>query len=93
MSKLISIAVGVAFVLGGIGAAAQEPGYQVTGFAITPHQVGVLGGVLRPGEVREQSPAATLASEGMPASPHQVAVLTPQPTAGEQQIAQRRIAH
>jgi hypothetical protein len=34
--------------------------------------------VLRPGEVRERPPEATLMS-GMPASPHQAAALTPRP--------------
>jgi hypothetical protein len=86
MKNLFSIAAVAALMLGGAGAAA-EPSYEVRGITITPHQVNVLGTVLQAAYVEERAPTATLTILGMPASPHQVAVLTPRPT--EQQIARR----
>ncbi len=53
--------------------AAELPTFEKLGFPITPTQVSVLGSA----EVRESSPVATLTLSGMPASPHQVAVLMP----------------
>ena len=58
----ISIAGGTA------GFAAELPTYEVTGFPISPVQVGVLGAA----NVREQPPVPTST-----ASPHQLSVLTP----------------
>jgi hypothetical protein len=55
--------------------AAAVPSYEVMGFAITPHQFSVVGSA----NVKEQSPSPSLTITGMPASPHQVAVLTPRP--------------
>jgi hypothetical protein len=51
----------------------QLPIFELMGMPITPVQVQVAGSA----QVREQSPVATLVVAGMPASPHQVAVLTP----------------
>jgi len=53
--------------------AGERPSYEVKSFPISAAQVQVLGGA----DVREQAPAATLTAEGMPASPVQIAVLTP----------------
>jgi len=55
--------------------AAELPTFELMGFPITRHQVGLLGAA----QIRERSPAPTLTLGGMPASPHQVAVLTPRP--------------
>ena len=76
--KLFSIAVTAALILGGAGAAAVElPTFERMGFPLTLHQVQVTGAA----HVQERSPAPSLTLGGMPASPHQVAVLTPRPRA------------
>ena len=49
------------------------PNFEVTGFPISPLQVGVLGAT----HVEERSATPTLKLAGMPASPHQIAVFTP----------------
>ena len=85
MKNLFSIAAAAALIVGAAGAATAEPIYEAKGVPITPHQLGVLGSVLRVTHLQEQAPVATLTAAGMPASPHQVAVMTPRPT--EQQIA------
>jgi short chain dehydrogenase len=54
-------------------ATAQLPTFELMGFPITRHQVAVLGAA----HVREWSPTPPLTLASMPASPHQVAVLTP----------------
>jgi hypothetical protein len=70
MKKAFAIA--AVLTLGAAGATAAElPAYEKDGFPITLHQLRVVG----PAHVREQSPAPTLA--GVPASPHQLTVLTP----------------
>lgn len=72
MSKLFLIIGATVVVLGGINAKAEErPAFERFGFPITQTQVAVLGSA----GVRERSPTPTL----MPASPHQVAVLSPRP--------------
>ena len=53
------------------------PSYEVMGFPITLHQISILGSA----HVEEQSPSPSLVMAGMPASPHQIAVLTPRPGA------------
>ncbi len=68
------IATLAAIVPPGAGANASElPTFEVTGFPISQHQVSVLGSAI----VEEQAPAPTLTLNGMPASPLQIAVLTP----------------
>jgi len=72
MSKLFSIIGATVVVLGGINAKAEElPAFEKFGFPITQAQVSVLSSA----DVRERSPIRTLMLDGMPASPHQVAVL------------------
>jgi hypothetical protein len=67
------IAAVAALVTGGVTATAAElPIYEVMGFPITPHQLVALG----PANAEERAPAVTLTLGGMPASPHQIAVLT-----------------
>lgn len=74
MKNLFLSAATVALLLGGAEAKAAElPTYEVTSFPITPHQMSVLGAA----NVQERSPAPALMLRGMPASPHQVLVLTP----------------
>jgi hypothetical protein len=70
-----------AILLLGAASASAGPSYEVAGLTITPHQVGVLGTVLRAGNVQERAPETGLTLSGMPASPHSVAVLTPRPKA------------
>jgi len=73
MSKRFSIMCATVVVLGGINAKADElPAFDKFGFPITQTQVSVLGSA----GVRESSPTPTLMLYGMPASPHQVAVLS-----------------
>jgi len=67
------VMLGAAVMLGTAGAAAAElPIFEKTGFPITRHQVQVVGAA----NVQEWSPAPALTRGGMPASPHQVGVLT-----------------
>jgi hypothetical protein len=76
MSKLqkVAIVAGTAFGLGAISSSAGElPQYEAAGFPISPQQITVLG----LGDFQEQSPTPTLTLNGMPASPHQIAVLQP----------------
>lgn len=70
--KLVLIASG-ALVVGTAGATAGElPNFERSGFPITQVQVSVLGSA----GVQEQPSSPSLTLQGMPASPHQVAVLT-----------------
>jgi hypothetical protein len=70
----LSIAAAATVMMGGVAATAAElPSYEVMGFSITPHQLVVLG----PANAQQELPAFTPTMAGMPASPHQIAVLTP----------------
>jgi hypothetical protein len=76
MSSLqrIVIATATAFALGAVDASARGlPQYEFAGFPISPLQIAVLG----LGGVQERSAAPTLTLNGMPASPHQIAVIRP----------------
>jgi hypothetical protein len=53
--------------------AAELPTFEVSSFPATPVQVSVMGAA----GVQEQAATPTLTRNGMPASPHQLAVLTP----------------
>jgi hypothetical protein len=53
--------------------AAELPTFEISSFPATPLQVAVMGGT----NVREQAAAPTLTRNGMPASAHQLSVLTP----------------
>jgi len=87
MRNLFSIAA-TAALLGGAGAAAAEfPTFERMGFPITLHQVQVVGAA----HVQERSPTPTLTLGGMPASPHQAAVLARRPRMTEQQITERGV--
>jgi hypothetical protein len=76
MRKLLSITSTTLVLLGGLHAQASDlPTFEKFGFPITRTQVSVLGTA----GVEESSPVPTLTFGGMPASPHQVAVLAPRP--------------
>ncbi len=53
--------------------AAELPTFGVSSFPATPLQVSVMGSA----GIQEQAATPALARNGMPASPHQLAVLTP----------------
>ncbi len=81
MRRLLSITSATVVVLGGLTAEASElPAFEKLGFPITRTQVSVLGAA----DVQEGTPIPTLLFGGMPASPHQVAVLTPRSRIAEQ---------
>jgi hypothetical protein len=66
-------AAGLAIASSAIAMAGERPSFEVKSFPISPAQVQLLGAA----GVKEQSPARTLTVAGMPASPVQIAVLTP----------------
>jgi hypothetical protein len=70
----MSITVVTALVLGTLRSSAGElPQYEFAGFPISPVQITVLG----LDGVQERAPTPTLTLNGMPASPHQIAVISP----------------
>jgi hypothetical protein len=74
IKRLFSITAITLLMLNGTGAAAAElPTFELMGFPITPHQVVVVGSA----HVQEQVANSRLTLGEMPASPHQMAVLTP----------------
>jgi hypothetical protein len=81
MKRLLILSATTAFMLGPVATAAELPTFEVMGFPITQHQVAVVGSA----HVQERSPTATLTLAGMPASPHQIAALTPRQRVAEQQ--------
>ena len=89
MKYLLSIAAITAVTLCGAGTeAAQLPSYELMGFPISQHQFSLLGSA----NIKEQSPSPSLTMACMPASPHQVAVLTPRPRTVEALPAPNPIA-
>src|SRR5262245_45424293 len=62
------------------------PTYQLLGFPISPAQAQVLMSA----HVEEMPPAPTLTVGGMPASPHQIAVLRPRPLITQAATASKR---
>jgi hypothetical protein len=74
MKIVLSIATAAMVIANGAGAMAAElPTFEVTGFPISPVQAQLVGAA----NVQEQSQVAALVPDGMPASPHQISVLTP----------------
>ena len=86
MKKQFSIITAtVVIMLGVAGATAGElPTYDFAGFPITPLQMSVLGSS---SEIRERTAAPTLMRDGMPASPHQIAVLSHRSRTATQQTS------
>ena len=74
MKRLVLFAAVAAVILGtaDVTAAAELPAFESAGLPITTLQAAVL----EPPHVQELSPVSALAAGGMPASPHQIAVLT-----------------
>ncbi len=68
-------AVAAAMLFAGVASAVagELPSYEAAGFPVSQTQVQVLA----PADAQQQSPVAALTRDGMPASPHQVAVLAP----------------
>ncbi|MCP3477185.1 hypothetical protein NLM33_44305 [Bradyrhizobium sp. CCGUVB1N3] len=74
MRILSMIAVAGTMIASTVSAFAGElPSYEVKSFPISATQVQLLGAA----DVQEQAAAPTLTAEGMPASPAQIAVLSP----------------
>ncbi len=70
----IPITTVTALVLGTAAASAGElPQYELMGFPISPLQFSVVGS----GGVQERLATPSLTLNGMPASPHQIAVISP----------------
>jgi hypothetical protein len=74
MKRLVLFAAMAVVILQGaaVAAAAELPTYESMGLPITVLQTSVVGST----HVQEVSPVPTLTAGGMPASPHQIAVLT-----------------
>lgn len=75
MKRLFLFATVAVLIVEGVGAAAatELPTYQAMGLPITAVQASVVGS----GHEQETSPFPSLTLGGMPASPHQIEVLTP----------------
>ena len=72
VKHLVATAV-LSLALGGAAVAAELPTFEVSSFPATPVQVSVMGSA----GVQEQAATPPLTRDGMPASPAQLAVLTP----------------
>ena len=74
MKRLVLLAAVAVVILeaADVAAAAEFPNYESMGLPITALQISVAGST----HVQEVSPTPTLTVGGMPASPHQIAVLT-----------------
>jgi hypothetical protein len=74
MKRLVLFAALAVIILEGadVAAAAELPTYELMGLPITALQISVMGST----HVQEVSLVPTLTAGGMPASPHQIAVLT-----------------
>ena len=64
---------GLVIANGAVAFAGELPSYEVKSLPISPAQMQLLGAA----GVEEQAPAPSLTAAGMPASPVQIAVLTP----------------
>jgi hypothetical protein len=71
----VAAVAGLAMATSAIAVAAELPTYEMKSFPISPVQVQIVGAA----GIQEQAPAARLTEAGMPASPVQIAVLTPRP--------------
>ena len=74
MKRLVLFAAIAVVILEGaaVAGAAELPTYESMGLPITAFQISVVGST----RVQEVTPVPTLTAGGMPASPHQIAVLT-----------------
>jgi hypothetical protein len=87
MTKLISFAALAALMFGTAASAlAQSADFQAKGLPISLHQAQLTGFA----DIEEAAPGATLVAAGMPASPHQVTVLSPRRADSSVQVAAKR---
>lgn len=84
MKTLFSTAVTL-ILCGGAAAAGELPTYEIIGFPLTQHQLTAVNSA----HVQERSPSPTLTLGGMPASPHQIEVLTPRQRITPEQAADK----
>jgi len=87
MPKLLSFATASFLIFGGSAAFAESANFETNGFPISLHQAQVTGAR----DIQETAPATTSVVNGMPASPHQLAVLAPRRADGEVQVAAKRL--
>jgi len=80
-TAVIAATAGLSMATSAIVMASERPSFEMKSLPVTPVQVQVLGG----SGVQERAPAADLTVAGMPASPAQIAILTPR----RQQFAAR----
>jgi hypothetical protein len=73
VTGVIAATAGLSMATSAIVMAAERPSFEMKALPITPVQVQVLGGA----GVQKRAPVANLTVAGMPASPVQIAVLTP----------------
>lgn len=73
VTGVIAATAGLSMATSAIVMAAERPSFEMKSYPIAPVQVQVLGGA----GVQERAPATNLTVAGMPASPVQIAVLTP----------------
>ena len=85
MTRLISFAAAAVIFSGTAPVMAQSANFEAAGFPMTLHQAQLTG---HP-DTRESHPVPTLVAEGMPASPHQTAVLSPRQQAEPVQIVEK----
>jgi hypothetical protein len=89
MRQLFSISAATGLVLSGLSVAhAEHPNFEIRGLPITWHQVSAVQSAW----IRERSPQPTLTLAGMPASPHQVALLRPKVRLAKEQAIELDIA-
>jgi hypothetical protein len=81
VTGVIAATAGLSIATSAIVMASERPSFEMKSFPITPVQVQMLGGA----GVEERAPAANLTVAAMPASPAQIAILTPR----RQQLAAR----
>jgi len=75
-TAFLMAAIAAVIVVDSSAGAAELPNFELMGFPITRHQVALIGGA----NLQEQSLTPTLTFGGMPASPVQIAILTPRPS-------------
>jgi hypothetical protein len=74
MKTLFAMAATGTLLLSGIASAEEFPFYELSGFPISLPQISIMGATAN---LKEQSANTSLTVGGMPASPHQMVVLTP----------------
>jgi hypothetical protein len=73
VTGVMAATAGLSMATSAIVMAAERPSFEMKSLPITPVQVQVLGGA----GVQERAPATSLKVAGVPASPAQIAILTP----------------